>query len=498
MNSNKAVPGASAAATTSSPTSHRATTASTNHSSSAILLSDSQAALRERFLSLILLAVGQPVTATLLDGTKLEGILHAATPFAVPDEAHRYKFVFHQVNVLEKGTNYHFERQSTAILDMAHVVNVVIQNMRLDSPTADKINAAAAGAAPSNSFRTDTEISAAAGAGKAKGLEAAGSAWTGGSAAGTSLAPLASGGPPRNSRAEALMGNNNKSGGGSNNGVAAAGPLEGNIGGWDQFEANKTLFNVDATYDESLYTTSLDKSKMDAQQLRKAEKIAKEIVSQTTTNIHLAEERGLKLETDYDEEDLYSGVIKSDTKVEEQSQPNKKTATSAPKMNYAAAAAKQTMPPGFNANSSKQPPQTPTRLDVKKDGDKSNSQAAVKSSETTSTKKEAKEESNSAAAVPEEAKSEPASKLKLNPNAKEFSLNIGAKPFSPSFTVADQPPAVLQPQPHMQYGAFDPNTGMPIPLDPNVMHAYMQHGAPMGHPGKQNAMTDFNYLSVQY
>ena len=45
-----------------------------------------------------------------------------------------------------------------------------------------------------------------------------------------------------------------------NNDEADNGKLEqgGGMNGWDQFVANKTLFNVSSSYDEDLYTKKLD------------------------------------------------------------------------------------------------------------------------------------------------------------------------------------------------------------------------------------------------
>jgi hypothetical protein len=83
---------------------------------------------------------------------------------------------------------------------------------------------------------------------------------------------------------------------------------------WNQFEANQRLFNVKSSYDENLYTSKLDTSKLSKDQLEYAERMAKEIEGQTSDNIHLQEERGHLQERDsgmYDEEDLYSGVLGS-------------------------------------------------------------------------------------------------------------------------------------------------------------------------------------------
>jgi hypothetical protein len=86
-------------------------------------------------------------------------------------------------------------------------------------------------------------------------------------------------------------------------------------GEWDQFEVNRRLYNVTSTFDENLYTKKLDKSKISIEQQRFADRMAREIESQTTDNSHLREERGHALEKEMDEEDLYSGVIREKEEV---------------------------------------------------------------------------------------------------------------------------------------------------------------------------------------
>ncbi|RQM14768.1 hypothetical protein KXD40_002944 [Peronospora effusa] len=84
--------------------------------------------------------------------------------------------------------------------------------------------------------------------------------------------------------------------------------------GWNQFEANEKLFGVVSTYDENIYTTKLDKSKISTEQSRTAEKLAQEIEQQSAAgNFHLQEERGQnwrggKHLNDLDEEARYSSV----------------------------------------------------------------------------------------------------------------------------------------------------------------------------------------------
>lgn len=80
--------------------------------------------------------------------------------------------------------------------------------------------------------------------------------------------------------------------------------------GWNQFDANEKLFGVVSSFDENLYTTKLDKTKIPNDLSREAERIAMEIERQTTTNFHLQEERGqANAQRDgLDEEARYSSV----------------------------------------------------------------------------------------------------------------------------------------------------------------------------------------------
>ena len=90
-----------------------------------------------------------------------------------------------------------------------------------------------------------------------------------------------------------------------------------NDANWDQFEINKKKYNVISTYDENLYTTKLDKSKITKEQNDYAEKIYNEIKnsSYNEKNIHILEDRGIidEKDGDFDEEDKYSSVIKNKT-----------------------------------------------------------------------------------------------------------------------------------------------------------------------------------------
>lgn len=80
---------------------------------------------------------------------------------------------------------------------------------------------------------------------------------------------------------------------------------------WDQFSTNERLFGVKSNYDETFYTTTIDRSDPQyAQRAARAEKIAREIESSNALNSHVREERGGYSAADDggDEEDKYSGV----------------------------------------------------------------------------------------------------------------------------------------------------------------------------------------------
>lgn len=80
-------------------------------------------------------------------------------------------------------------------------------------------------------------------------------------------------------------------------------------GKWDQFRTNQEKFGVHTTFDESEYTTKIDRSSADFRaREREAARIAAEIESKSSSNIHMQEERNQRMPADLDEETLYSGV----------------------------------------------------------------------------------------------------------------------------------------------------------------------------------------------
>ena len=67
--------------------------------------------------------------------------------------------------------------------------------------------------------------------------------------------------------------------------------LNSNAGkGWDQFETNERLYGVKTDYDENFYTTPLDRSQPNfRQRAAAADRIARDIERNVTTNAHEAE-----------------------------------------------------------------------------------------------------------------------------------------------------------------------------------------------------------------
>ncbi|KAG6873940.1 hypothetical protein C0995_008979 [Termitomyces sp. Mi166 len=129
-----------------------------------------------------------------------------------------------------------------------------------------------------NTFRTDTDISAKKGG--AGGRERELQQWSAGP----------DGPPPTDDDTFAMTGNSS----------------------WDQFAVNERLFGVRTDFDENMYTTKLDRSAADFKEReRHAQRIANEIISSTTNNPHIAEERNLKVnDNGANEEDKYGAVVR--------------------------------------------------------------------------------------------------------------------------------------------------------------------------------------------
>jgi PAB1-binding protein PBP1 len=77
-----------------------------------------------------------------------------------------------------------------------------------------------------------------------------------------------------------------------------------NSGPWDQFATNEQKFGLRTNYDESFYTTKIDRSHPQFKEREaEAERIAREIEGSSAMNSHIAEERGLKMPEDNGEDE---------------------------------------------------------------------------------------------------------------------------------------------------------------------------------------------------
>jgi PAB1-binding protein PBP1 len=64
-------------------------------------------------------------------------------------------------------------------------------------------------------------------------------------------------------------------------------------GGWDQFKTNEEKFGGKSDYNENIYTTKIDRSNpLYAIREREADRVARLIESEISTNAHMREERG--------------------------------------------------------------------------------------------------------------------------------------------------------------------------------------------------------------
>lgn len=413
--------------------------------------------MRERFLHLQLSLIGQNVTITLKSGAVIEGVLHCSTLCeGMPDE-HRNKYVIRAPKVIKGEVDV---KGGTLIVSAEKVSNLHIKSIRLEH------------ARGGDAFQTDTDISAG-GAGVKDDLVMAGNSWT---SAGAEKAG--------NGRAGMFGTKNNE--------------LSGGIGEWNQFEANEKQFGVKASFDENLYTIELDKKNVNKKKQFEAERLAKEIEGQTTSNMHLAEERGQAVEGDYDEEDLYSGVLVTDKQVKERSKlvlkprsvdaaktaPAAQPANKAPvaKSNWAAMVAKSNAKPAATIPAAKTVPKTTPATEETKSEPLPQAPEEKATEEKANEKKESepKDKSEKEAEKPkeekpketdEEKKEKP--KSKLNANAKSFSFNPSAKSFTPSFGApapAPAPPVPVE-QPQM------------VMMQPQYMHQYPGGVPQMMYPG---------------
>ncbi len=391
--------------------------------------------LRERFLHLCISMIGQTVTLTQTNGLVLEGVFHTFAPFENQPKAVKNIYVIQACKMVKppadasEGT---FENGATVLVPAAKVASVHVKSMRLDAA-----NAAEKGVGSSEDMlQTDSQISG--GRGGSDTLVAAGSEWISAGAGGDALeGGLSSRGGGGGSQALNWRSKKSPASGG------VSGNMDESIGAWDQFAANQEKFGVKTSFDENLYTTKLEKDKIDQAKIKHAERIAREIEGQTTTNIHLAEERNQKLALDFDEEDLYSGVLDKSGKDKAAREEEARKKAAAPKMSWAAAAAKKkdgdaaAAPPPVEKPKPEPAAVTPDISELKV------SSAEEKKTEAQEEPKTAEAEKAEEGITEEEKNEEKPKSTKLNANAKEFTFNPGAKTFTPSAPVSAPAPMMM-------------------------------------------------------
>eukprot|EP01083_Nonionella_stella_P008916 25814_1 len=83
----------------------------------------------------------------------------------------------------------------------------------------------------------------------------------------------------------------------------------GNIADYDQFTENRERFGVVSTFDENIYTSHLNKdSEFYKQNQGNADRVAHQIMSQDSSNIHVKDDRNGLIDMKVSEEDMYSTV----------------------------------------------------------------------------------------------------------------------------------------------------------------------------------------------
>ena len=212
--------------------------------------------------------VGQMVVVVRGSGERIVGVLSSATP-----EPNGVSVVLSAAQTIEKnGGDVVLSTISPNVtIPASDLREMDASNVRLGSP--EELASCVTRSRPSG-FRTDTEISRAGASDGGRTLKR----WDDKS---TPLLP---------------------SGGGLEDTSTA---------GWDQFAANEERFGIKSNYEETMYTTKLDKSGQDFKQReREAERLAKEILSQGSGNAHIAEERGVTDDSGMNEEDKYGAVVR--------------------------------------------------------------------------------------------------------------------------------------------------------------------------------------------
>ncbi|GAA6000794.1 Pbp1p [Rhodotorula paludigena] len=275
----------------------------------------------DRWAWILLALTGHPVVATLKGGTRVRGILAAATP----DQGDLSIALRHAayLDPSPDASSSAAPPKPALLINGRDLVALEAADLALDlvghpSSAASSSSRPASSTAATDvrdSFRTDTDISGQARLGKERTLQAwgagagAGGADDSGWGAGAADDSLEGGGLSLED--EYAPGNHHH-----RRGVNGGGNKPGK--GWDQFAANERQFGLKTDYDDELYTTKLDRSGADfkAREARAAQ-LEREIMKGTSAlanNAHVAEERGEQAPDDgtLNEEDRYGAVIRGE------------------------------------------------------------------------------------------------------------------------------------------------------------------------------------------
>ncbi|PWN92763.1 hypothetical protein FA10DRAFT_276777 [Acaromyces ingoldii] len=334
-----------------------------------------EATQRDRLLFLLVGLVGNTVVATTRTGVQYVGILSSTSTAAAASASSTpaqdsLGIILSSAQEILPGQAPGQQPKLGPLKKM-----LVIQGQDLDSFAAKDVAldvpASMSRTDASAGFRTDTEISK-----TAEGLSAGRTLqkWT------------VDDGEALESDGLGLGGGGAGAGVGAGAAGAGAGGLgTGSGGSWDQFAANEARFGVKSNYEETLYTTKLDKSAKDFKEKeRRADQLAREIMNSSTNNIHVAEERDLVPQGgDVTEEDRYGAVVRG---------PNAYVPPAARRAAAAAAAASGTTslsaaPPKAGNNGAE-----PGALKTKAKGEESETLPAVVTTAATPTQPTSKKE----------------------------------------------------------------------------------------------------------
>lgn len=212
--------------------------------------------------------VGQMIVVSLQNGERHVGVVSAAT--MERDDLGLVLMMAQSMAITEDGAIQWGRVVPSLVVPGADLLEVDASTVKQSSPA--EVQAAQRRA---SGFRTDTEIGSSASA----------------SSDGRALQRWDDGGAPETASLEQST----------------------DSGPWDQFAANEARFGVKSDYEETMYTTKLDRSGKDFKSREKeAERLAKEILESSTGNVHVAEERNQLGQKDMDEEDRFGAVVREE------------------------------------------------------------------------------------------------------------------------------------------------------------------------------------------